>query len=808
MASIGGLSGATSSSLNELQGYGGLASGLDRDSLIEGMTQGTVSKIYKQQQKKDLLQWEQNAIRGITDKMIGFADKYLSTYSSSTNLFSNSFWGRNLITALGANSKYVSVSGSSSTADTLSILGVKQLAKKAQMTSKNPASDRTLETGAIDPTEVQKAENLQGTTIKINYADKDYTITLPSGKDKDGKEYKYDTVANIADSLNRAFQDVEIGKGKKLSEVLSVETSGNKIVLKDKENAGNILKLTGGTALSHLGFTDKPDSEFKEMNITNQGTFSVRDITEDDIFTKTSFLERIAEKEMTFTYNGTSKTIKMPTKEELEKAKADSKYGSTEKERIMNKLKESMQGQLDTAFGAGRVKVEVKDSGNGLYSLGFQTTTPDGKTDASSILAVSSGDANLLGANGAFKMNYGESNRLNLDAKLSESGLTGAKNMTFPATITVNGVNIEVKAEDTVKTLMDKINSSDAGVQVTYQNSSDSFVFTATANGASGKIDVGGDFAKLFGEFNKTDGQDAIVTVKYAGSDQQVDLVRDSNSFKVDGMTISVNGEFGYVKDPNTGDLKLDPTSEAVTFDAKVDEDKIVETVKKMVEEYNEIIELVNKETKTKPNRDYPPLTAAQKKEMSESEIEAWEEKAKEGLLFNDNDLKGLSNSLRFVLSPSDQAALKKIGLTTSNSTSDNGKISFDENAFRAALKSDPEGVKDLFTKEAVKDEKGNVVSQSGIAANMKAAFDKYAKTVGEPKGILVERAGSIKSPASITQNALYKQLEEIDKRISSLQDTLKMEQDRYIKQFTALESVIAQMNSQSSWLAQFGSGY
>ena len=57
-------------------------------------------------------------------------------------------------------------------------------------------------------------------------------------------------------------------------------------------------------------------------------------------------------------------------------------------------------------------------------------------------------------------------------------------------------------------------------------------------------------------------------------------------------------------------------------------------------------------------------------------------------------------------------------------------------------------------------------------------------------------------------QNAIYKQLEEIDARIESLQDTLKMEQDRYIKQFTALESVIAQMNSQSSWLSQFGSGY
>ena len=191
--------------------------------------------------------------------------------------------------------------------------------------------------------EVQKAENLPGSTIKINYADKNYTITLPSGKDANGKEYKYDTVANIADSLNRAFQDIEVGKGKKLSEVLQVETSGDKIVFKDKENAGNIFKLTGATQLSYLGFKDKPDSEFKEMDITEQGLSSVRDITEDDIYTKTSFIDRIAEKELTFTYNGTSKSIKMPTKEELEKAQYNSAYGSTSKERIMNKLKESMQ---------------------------------------------------------------------------------------------------------------------------------------------------------------------------------------------------------------------------------------------------------------------------------------------------------------------------------------------------------------------------------------------------------------------------------------------------------------------------------
>lgn len=787
MASIGGLSGSTSNSLSGLKGYGGLASGLDRDSLIESMTQGTTSKIYKQQQKKTSLQWEQTAIRNITDKMIAFSDKYLSTYSSSTNLFSSTFWGRNNISVLGSNSKYVSVSGSSSTADTLSILGVKQLAKKAQMTSGSAASDGILKTGKIDLSD-QKAENLEGKTIEINYGDKNYTVTLPSGSD-----YKYDSVDNIVKSLNKAFENVELDGGKKLNDVLAVETKGDRIVFKDKVNNGNIFKLTGGTALSHLGFKDKPDSEFKEMDITSAGLESVRNITEDDIFTKTPFIDRIAGKELTFTYNGVSKSIKLPEKDALNNGD------------ILDTLRTSMQKQLDDAFGDGRIKVSANSGG-----LQFKTTVPGGGNDTSSVLSVSSGSAGLLGENGALNMNYGESNRVNMEAKISESGLiTFKEGTTFPATITINGVDdIKVEESDTVRTLMDKINNSDAGVEVNYQNSSDKFVFTSKKDGASGKISVGGDFENIFGtSFNKTDGQDAIVAVKYAGSDKEVEIVRDSNSFKIDGMTISVNGEFGY-KAGAGGKLELDKTSDPVTFDAKVDEDKIVETIKKMVEEYNEIIELVGKETGTKPNRDYEPLTSAQKAEMSESEIEAWEEKAKEGLLFNDNDLKGLSNSLRFVVSTADQAALKKLGITTSSTASDNGKLSFDESAFRAALKTDPEGIREMFTKERTVDENGVATGVNGIAVNMKSAFDKYAKTLGEPKGILIERAGSIKSPASITQNSLYKQIEQIDERISDLQDLLEMEQDRYIKQFTALESVIAQMNSQSGWLSQFGSGY
>lgn len=784
---IGGLSGTTS---NSIRGYGGLASGLDRDALIEGMSAGTMAKIEKQMKQKTLLQWEQTGIRDITDKLTAFADKYTSTYSSGTNLFSSSFWGRNNITALGSNSKYVSVSGSANTADNLQIQSVKQLAEKAQLTSSGRVSDSVLKTGEIDLNEIQKSSNLEGKTLEFTYGDKDYTVILPTGKDKQGKEYKYDTVENAVDSMKRAFEEVEVSGGKKLSDVIKVEANGKKVQFTSLDEGNNILKLKGGSAVAHLGFT-KTDSEgkFEEINIKKDApAISDIEVTDKELFTEIPFIDRIAGKQLTFNYNGTSKTITMPGKEELEKL-TDEQLGK--------KLTESMQSQLDQAFGKGRIKVEFPDAAS-KGSFTFKTTEPSGALDNSSILTLSSGDAGMLGKDGAFKTNYGEANRLNLDVSLSEAGFS--KPITSDFSFKVNGVEIKVSKDDTMRDIMERINK-ETDVEVRYQASADKFVFTSKEEGASGKIQIESAtdqeaLKNMFGDniLNQATGKDAIITIKHAGSNEEETIVRGSNTIKIDGLTITVNGKFD--------------NGEPVTFDAKVDDEKIVNSMKDMVKEFNEIIELVNKSMSTKPNRDYPPLTAEQKKEMSKSEIEAWEEKAKEGLLFNDNDIKGLSNGLRFVLGSGDLQALEKIGITVSSTASDNGKLTLDEAKFKAALASDPEGVRNLFTKEMKKDAAGNVIQTNGIATNMKNVLDKYAKTIGEPKGILIRRAGSIKSPASITQNEIQKKIAEVDKRIATLQSTLKREQDRYIRQFTTLESLIAQMNSQSSALSQFGANF
>ena len=88
----------------------------------------------------------------------------------------------------------------------------------------------------------------------------------------------------------------------------------------------------------------------------------------------------------------------------------------------------------------------------------------------------------------------------------------------------------------------------------------------------------------------------------------------------------------------------------------------------------------------------------------------------------------------------------------------------------------------------------------------LKSVTDKYAKTEGATKGILIEKAGSTYAPLSMTKNILLAQDKRIDRIIESLNRTLITEESRYQKQFANLETVYAKMNAQAGWLnQQFG---
>ena len=856
--SIGGLSTSTS---NGIRGYGGLASGLDRDTLIEGMTSGTTSKINQQQQKKQQLEWKQSAVRNIASQLLDFANKYTSSWSSKTNLFSSMFWGRSNITTTGANNKYVSVSGTASSAANIKIMGVKQLAEKATWSADAGVSDATLKTGKVS---FEDYHNLVGRDLKFEVAGKTYSVTLDA-KDASGNAYDYTTEAGVKDAIKKQLATVKLKDadgnetGATLADKVDFDIYNDagekKVKFEGKGAEGEVIKLTGGTALGVLGMNSSIAAD-GTWNLTAMGTghgVALGTFKESNLITK--FNDRIAGQELTFSYNGSSKSVYMPSASELQKKVDELKQEHADWDDNtlkLNAIKDSLQTQLNNAFGKNRVEVNVDEGA--LTFKTVKTVKDEGASNTFKTVPDTSSTISLVGGGGDLISNVlqtraGESNRVNLSAKLSDAGFKGLSGINFNevetikykdedgtektttrnrATISINGTKIAVYEDDTMNALMDRINSN-TDVKVSYQAETDKFVFTSKEEGASGTISLrgavadGSDTVKvdgatednsenllnaLFGTGASTttvQGTDAIIAVKYAGSNEVVELTRGSNSFDVDGLTINVKGTFNY---DDKGVIIDKSDVAAIGIDAQVDADSIVDAVKSMVDEYNAIIELVNKELTTKPDRDYAPLTSEQKKELSEDEIEAWEKKAKEGLLHADSDIRSLSSDLRFIIGGGIAQELAEMGISTSSTYSDNGKLTFDESKFRAALASNPERVQQIFAESSVTNTNGNGTS-TGIATALKNVMDKYVSTTGamESKGILIRKAGHESSPMSVTENTMYKQLQEIEKLITKFQERLETERDRYIKQFTSLETLISQMNSQSGFLSQLG-GY
>lgn len=821
MAGIDGLN----SGFNAIRGFGGLASGLDRDSLIEGMTYGTTSKIAQQRQKKQALQWKQLAFQNISTKMIEFANKYTATMSSSTNLFSSSFWGKASAVASGVNSKYVSVSGQVSKAKDFSVLGVQQMAENARWTSAKPVDSSTLKTGELSETFSQ--ENLEGKTITLKYGGENHYIYLSSSA-------KLGTAEDVAASINEALKNENVDGKTTLADVMSadVNENGELTFSMKNERDSNSLELSGGTAMKYLGF-----EEGKKITLSRDGDMSVTgkkliineaDAADDEeksraLNTEKTFAEAIAGKSMSFTYNGKAASITISLEDLV------GEDGKTEDLKDLSfddakaKMTASIQRQLDAAYGKGKVEVSLSDQDQKLQ---FQTMKSDGKggtePDDSSLFQITGGSSTLVGDKGVFGIHAGDSNRVNMSRKLSDVVSLQNGETIKDKKFIINGVDIIKEAElgedATINDLMKAINENeDIGVEVSYQNLTGQFTFKAKHAGAMGKIDIDSDTLKDFKDvfnfdYSETEnadgtktaalngvkaGQDAVVTVRYGDSDP-ITITRDSNTFDLDGLSVTVKGAFGEYD--AAGEFQ---SGEEVTFDVKTETEPMVKGIKDMIDQFNEILELVNKEVSTRPNRDYAPLTDEQRKGLSEDEIKLYEEKAKEGILYGDTDLRSLASDLRFIINPSDFQELAKIGISVSGSYSDNGKLVLDEEKLKAALESDPQKVQEIFTKGM-----GGEDAKGGIATNLRNVMDKYVKTIGATKGILIEKAGSIKAPASITKNSIFRQMEEIDKKIANFQYRLQMEQDRYIKQFTSLENLIGQMNNQSSWLSQFGGGY
>lgn len=250
-----------------------------------------------------------------------------------------------------------------------------------------------------------------------------------------------------------------------------------------------------------------------------------------------------------------------------------------------------------------------------------------------------------------------------------------------------------------------------------------------------------------------------------------------------------------------------DTKAEGVTFETSSDADKIVDAVKQMVEDYNAMAKEIKDAYSTLPAQRsngayYEPLTSEDEEGMSESAIKNWNEKAKQGILFGDRDLASLYQRLTSAVSMTGEhgAALREAGITV-NYSNGLSTLEFNEDKFRTALNNNPDKVRDAFTSSMESGAKSN-----GLMQALKQPLEMYGKTEGG-KGLLVEKAGSPLAPSTMYNNTIQKELNNIDSQIERWQDKMEDQIDHYTSQFSRLEQLIQQMNSQSSYFSQLMAG-
>ena len=401
----------------------------------------------------------------------------------------------------------------------------------------------------------------------------------------------------------------------------------------------------------------------------------------------------------------------------------------------------------------------------------------------------------VTGSNaGALGFEPGSSTRISTSSKLSDLGLTG-DSFSFE----INGEKFSFTADNTVADVISAVNKSDAGVKLSYSSISDSFSMEATESGAKYGINItetSGDFlSKIFGADKFENGAlkaDAVV----AGKDAVVSIngnefSRTSNNFTIEGVTLQLT---------DVSTAKYDASGNVIGYEeSKItterDTDAIFNTIKSFVEDYNKMIEKLNGYVYEEPNyRKYAPLTDAQRDEMTESQIEKWEEKSKQGLLYGDSTIRNFLQNMRSALytkSTTSKIALYDIGIETSSNKDNRGKLVIDEEALKKALSTNMEEVEKLFA------------GTNGLASKLTDIMDRTAKVSAATPGELVRIAGAKESKATQTQSTLYEELRRIDERISLLNTRYNKEKDRYWKQFNAMETIISNYSAQSAYLGQ-----
>ncbi len=312
----------------------------------------------------------------------------------------------------------------------------------------------------------------------------------------------------------------------------------------------------------------------------------------------------------------------------------------------------------------------------------------------------------------------------------------------------INGVSITVDpTEDTLQTVLDRINNSDARVTASYDEINDTIRVVSDQMGSS-TINFSSNSSNFLELTNLADAEQAAgQSARFTVNGGEV-LTRNSNT---------VSDAIGGVR------LQLDSVG-ASTVTVEQDDDAIVERVRGFVDAYNENVAKVRELT------------------------------SREGALANDSTVRMVENSLQRLFSDVVEGAggsfssLLEIGISTGRGF-DSGavpQLQLDEEQFLEAMQTDQANVRNLFTNQ----------DRTGIADRTASYLDEVASS----RGVLARRTAPSGSIAQRIRN--------LNDQIDRTEDRVARREKRLRAQFTHMEQMLAGFQNQGAAVGQLGAGF
>lgn len=383
----------------------------------------------------------------------------------------------------------------------------------------------------------------------------------------------------------------------------------------------------------------------------------------------------------------------------------------------------------------------------------------------------------------------------------------------------------------TLNDLATAFSNSGANVQGGYDTVNDSFSLYNKTSGADNKIGLQANNDKSAELLNKLhlasyNAQDNKLgsEVSFTNGAMTKAAVGTNAKATIDGKTYesstnklnvaNVIYNFNGVSTKNA-----DGTYQASTISVSQDTDKIVDNVKKFVETYNTLIDSLNTKYREEKNTDYKPLTKKQEGEMTESQIDKWNEKAKSGLLYHDNNIYSIISDMRESLYTKVDAvdtvltdakgnkysynSMSSIGITSSTNQ---GHITLDEEKLKKALTEDPDCVYQLFASDqdstyisgsTNKNQADTYTSKSdylntGIANRL---YNSMTTNISK----LESYAGTSKETDD--ESYLGKLITNMNTKMTSFQTLMKSYEKKLYEKYDAMEVALSKLGAQLSYI-------